>query len=197
MKKKTSQAVFSLAVVVAVTTIIQPFTDPTAKAEKLKNEQMAVKDNPLHDKDIIYAVPNQTISSLLEKEIVRLSAPDSRQMKAVTRYIEKAEYSQSGEDVYLAQLLADKLPDKERAIATKRLDKIPVRHLQNTPEKIEEATKEVFLAEKHPKNAKQIRKAQEMVHTLSISKERTELVERLHAIHMKEVAEKEKELKFR
>lgn len=99
--------------------------------------------------------------------------------------VSKAEVSQSGEDVYLASLLVDKLRDADKEALTARLDAIEVTNQFNSINSIKHAEKEVYLAEKVG-NDNHIRKAQEYVSNLFLSVERTALIERIQEILLQE-----------
>lgn len=99
----------------------------------------------------------------------------------VTDMVANAEVTQSGEDVYLASLLVEKLRDADKEAISARLDAVEVTNHFNSKNAIKHAEKEVFLAEKVG-NKTHIRKAQEYVNGLFLSVERTALVERIQAI---------------
>ena len=119
----------------------------------------------------------------------------SSQFKAVEKYVERAEQLKTGEAIYLAELLVEKLPNDERQPLLKRLHQIRPKTLVNTPDSIEKAMKEVTLAESDIHDEAQLKKAQELVTKLYISPERTNLVERLYQIHQKLREEKENQTK--
>jgi phosphatidylserine/phosphatidylglycerophosphate/cardiolipin synthase-like enzyme len=114
-------------------------------------------------------------------QVVQEEINYQKQLASVTTFVEKAESTQSGEDVYLASLLVEKLRETDKDVLTDRLDAIVVTNHYNTAIQLKHAEKEVYLAEKVG-NDTHIRKAQERVNALYLSAERTQLVERLNVV---------------
>lgn len=99
----------------------------------------------------------------------------------LSKMIEKAERTKSGEDVYFASLLIEKVPPLEQKRLTERLNRIQVTTGYNELELLEEATQQVAIAE-NTQREKQIQLAQKRVSQLTISQERTELLERIQPL---------------
>ncbi|PLS19756.1 hypothetical protein CVD28_02065 [Bacillus sp. M6-12] len=114
-------------------------------------------------------------------QVVQEAINYQKQVNSVTGFVEKAESTKSGEDVYLASLLVDKLRTTDKETLTNRLNAIAVTNHFNTEKELKHAEKEVYLAEKVG-NDTHIRKAQERVSALYLSAERTSLVERLNEV---------------
>lgn len=95
--------------------------------------------------------------------------------------VEKAELTQSQEDVYQATLLFTDLKESDVNQLTDRLNKIVITSGVNNPIKVKQALKEVYLAEKVG-NATHIRKANELVSELFKSPEKTEMQLRLNSL---------------
>lgn len=137
-------------------------------------------------KRALEVVSTEKHGDLLDRlDVVQKEINYQSTVKRVTDMVSKAELSQSGEDVYLASLLVDKLRDAEKETLSNRLDAIDVTNHFNSKNAIKHAEKEVYLAEKVG-NDNHIRKAQEYVSKLFLSVERTALIERIQEILLQE-----------
>ena len=87
----------------------------------------------------------------------------SPKFKAVNAYVERAEELKTGEAIYLAELLVDKLPDDEKMILSERLNQLKPKELVNTSDNILLAQNEVSLAEANIHDEEQLKKAQQSV----------------------------------
>lgn len=186
MKKKKQK--FMLSMVFILTVAVSVETSMVTKAEKLivieRNSTDTQNFNQLNH-------PTTESDELQDGEEIKMTKAD-KQVLAVLPYIEKAEKSQSGEDVYLAKILSEKVPDSHKFDLLQRIAKIEVKTDKNEASLVKLADDAVNLAEKHMKDEDILKDAQEKVVALSISEERTALVERLHVIYQFLLKEKEK-----
>lgn len=173
MNKKIKKVVINLGLTAYVVMAIQLDDTLIAHAEPTKSKLNQVSNRSEAEQPFVFESPNIVIN---EK---------SKQYKKIVTYVEQAESLKTGESIYLAQLLAEKLKGEEQSTILKRIDKIEKKDLINAHEDIVQAQYLVEIAEANSSKKKRLKEAEMAVNALYLSPERTELVERLHKIHLK------------